>query len=282
VHGGWSSWSTWSTCFSDCKQDRSRSCDNPTPRLGGNNCAGGRTISQRCTGGRCIIHGVWSSWSSWSTCYADCQQNRQRLCNNPTPQNGGRHCVGELRGSQTCAGGNCQNLIISCCLAVLLIGVIIAVVLYKRHTTNKGSGEAEMELHEYAAGAQPQPHPHGQQFYGSTGGPPPVPVRRPQAHQRYNQPAYEEPKFGQYNEDQPVYEEPNFGQNYEHPTMYGGSALGYNYDDQPVYEEPKLVQSYDDQPIYEEPSHGQLFEDPPIYEEPKFEHFEQYYNRSRY
>ena len=41
VHGGYSHWSEWSSCSHTCgigKKSRSRSCSNPEPMHGGNDC----------------------------------------------------------------------------------------------------------------------------------------------------------------------------------------------------------------------------------------------------
>ena len=45
VDGGWDSWSVWSECTVTCgcgrgSQIRTRSCDNPMPQYGGNDCVG--------------------------------------------------------------------------------------------------------------------------------------------------------------------------------------------------------------------------------------------------
>ena len=44
VHGNWSEWSQWSNCSQICGDygliHRNRSCNNPEPQHGGNNCSG--------------------------------------------------------------------------------------------------------------------------------------------------------------------------------------------------------------------------------------------------
>ena len=43
VHGNWGSWNMWSFCSAKCgpgKRERMRKCDNPSPKFGGNSCAG--------------------------------------------------------------------------------------------------------------------------------------------------------------------------------------------------------------------------------------------------
>lgn len=44
------------------------------------------------------VNGGWSSWNHWSECSVRCAkglQRRNRLCNNPSPLNGGAPCLGE-------------------------------------------------------------------------------------------------------------------------------------------------------------------------------------------
>ena len=56
------------------------------------------------------VNGAWSSWEQWvdsGTCPATCgtsatiNRTRYRLCNNPTPQNGGQTCPGSSSDTQT-------------------------------------------------------------------------------------------------------------------------------------------------------------------------------------
>ena len=43
IDGGWSTWTSWSSCQSNCRQQRNRTCDSPTPLFGGNDCLGNKT-----------------------------------------------------------------------------------------------------------------------------------------------------------------------------------------------------------------------------------------------
>ena len=43
IDGGWSQWTSWSSCQSNCRQQRNRTCDSPTPLFGGADCLGNRT-----------------------------------------------------------------------------------------------------------------------------------------------------------------------------------------------------------------------------------------------
>ena len=51
VHGGYTDWSDWSDCSFDdyCnKKIRTRSCTNPTPLNGGDDCSGPASEEQDC------------------------------------------------------------------------------------------------------------------------------------------------------------------------------------------------------------------------------------------
>lgn len=48
-----------------------------------------------------VIHGSWSCWSAWSLCSGG-RRSRSRSCSNPSPQNGGHHCIGELTETSGC------------------------------------------------------------------------------------------------------------------------------------------------------------------------------------
>lgn len=56
-----------------------------------------------------VIHGSWSCWSAWSSCSGG-QRSRRRSCSNPTPQNGGQHCIGEPTESSDCEDQDLQYL----------------------------------------------------------------------------------------------------------------------------------------------------------------------------
>ena len=57
-----------------------------------------------------ITDGGWSNWSAWSSCSATCYNGtttHSRLCNNPTPQNGGTTCSGVSQEKINCNVGPC-------------------------------------------------------------------------------------------------------------------------------------------------------------------------------
>ncbi|XP_069122802.1 uncharacterized protein [Argopecten irradians] len=60
----------------------------------------------------CPVDGVWGVWSAWSNCTAKCGEERNmtrfRLCDNPSPVNGGLSCSGYSNMSTVCKG-NCHS-----------------------------------------------------------------------------------------------------------------------------------------------------------------------------
>ncbi|KAH3883325.1 hypothetical protein DPMN_007279 [Dreissena polymorpha] len=61
VDGSWSSWSPWSQCDVTCAHGhihRTRTCTNPSPALGGQNCFGANQENRVCNLAKCP--GVWS------------------------------------------------------------------------------------------------------------------------------------------------------------------------------------------------------------------------------
>ena len=63
------------------------------------------------------VHGGWSTWSSWSACDQPCNGGwkfSDRICNTPTPRDGGLPCDGvatikEECNLHICPGTSCQN-----------------------------------------------------------------------------------------------------------------------------------------------------------------------------
>ncbi len=54
--------------------------------------------------------GGWSRWTEWEICSVSCgggTQTQSRTCTAPTPNFGGKDCVGEATGSEICAENNC-------------------------------------------------------------------------------------------------------------------------------------------------------------------------------
>ncbi|XP_056009334.1 SCO-spondin-like, partial [Ostrea edulis] len=113
IHGGFSSWSAWGACTKSCAsgtKTRTRSCTNPAPAYGGNNCVGATSNSASCNTHNCPIHGGYTSWSAWGSCSKTCASGtklRTRSCTNPTPQYGGNNCAGSASNSASCNTHNC-------------------------------------------------------------------------------------------------------------------------------------------------------------------------------
>ena len=49
INGGWSEFENWQTCDETCHKKRARSCTNPSPAYGGENCTGDDYETQFCT-----------------------------------------------------------------------------------------------------------------------------------------------------------------------------------------------------------------------------------------
>ncbi|XP_078333125.1 SCO-spondin-like isoform X2 [Crassostrea virginica] len=115
VDGHWSEWNPWSTCSSNAGSGfkiRARTCNNPAPQNGGQECAGMSFSSESCssTASTTVVNGGWSSWTSWGSCSVSCWngiQTRSRSCSNPAPANGGHSCSGDNVESKTCTAGIC-------------------------------------------------------------------------------------------------------------------------------------------------------------------------------
>ena len=98
IHGNYSAWSAFTPCSTSCGlgfRTRNRTCTDPAPRYGGQNCLGLDNETRSCNLGVCPIHGGYSEWSNFSICSQTCgnsTKTRTRICNNPTPSFGGRDC----------------------------------------------------------------------------------------------------------------------------------------------------------------------------------------------
>ncbi|XP_035664469.1 SCO-spondin-like [Branchiostoma floridae] len=119
VDGDWSPWSSWSHCSATCvgndgvvgQQVRYRSCNDPAPAYGGQECEGEYMQSLDCHADRCPIDGNWSPWTTWTECSQSCvggSRYRQRTCDSPTPGYGGSDCTGPPAESQEC-GAPCEE-----------------------------------------------------------------------------------------------------------------------------------------------------------------------------
>ncbi|XP_068756600.1 coadhesin-like [Montipora capricornis] len=109
VDGSWGEWSQWSVCSKSCKQgkhSRTRKCNSPAPQYGGKKCKGDSSETEDCNKNvPCPVDGNWGEWSKWTACSKTCKQGKQtrnRKCNSPLPQYGGKKCVGDSSDTQIC------------------------------------------------------------------------------------------------------------------------------------------------------------------------------------
>ncbi|XP_068688561.1 uncharacterized protein [Montipora foliosa] len=121
IDGLYSDWSQFSECSRSCaggRQNRSRTCDNPSPKHGGMNCSrlGPASEVQTCNSFPCPVHGNYSEWSGYQKCDRACgggMRTRRRTCTNPTPAHGGRNCSDLGPSAQTiaCNIHDCPDII---------------------------------------------------------------------------------------------------------------------------------------------------------------------------
>lgn len=178
VDGEWSDWKDWSPCSTTCgagTQERERTCTEPRPAFGGNDCVGVSRESKSCQAracpgniivltffteawfsvrhrhltnvrlfflwelqfsiisstlllcaflisGRCLfswlrccfssVHGDWTPWNEWTSCSKTCgagTQTRERKCESPRPEYGGRPCEGPKEQVRVCNARNCPG-----------------------------------------------------------------------------------------------------------------------------------------------------------------------------
>ena len=116
VEGSWGQWSNYGVCNTICgprsTKFRSRSCDNPPPSNGGRRCIG---YSRDYTTCPCPVDGRWGQWSEYGTCSKPCDKGkkiRTRVCDNPSPSNGGRRCFGSNRHEAICNMNRCTGNIL--------------------------------------------------------------------------------------------------------------------------------------------------------------------------
>ncbi|KAK3095541.1 hypothetical protein FSP39_015906, partial [Pinctada imbricata] len=113
VNGNWGSWGSYGGCTVTCgggTKTRSRSCNNPAPAHGGQDCSGSGSSSASCNTHHCPIDGNWSSWAAWGSCTVTCgggTKVRSRSCTNPSPQYGGASCSGSSSSSTSCNTHHC-------------------------------------------------------------------------------------------------------------------------------------------------------------------------------
>ena len=114
VNGGWTSWSHWGYCSESCgsgSRSRSRTCTDPVPQYGGEECIGANLETKECFNKVCPpVDGSWSPWSRWTQCNKSCgwgEQRRVRTCTDPVASHGGRECSGDRFQNNKCMLRRC-------------------------------------------------------------------------------------------------------------------------------------------------------------------------------
>ncbi|XP_033120035.1 properdin-like [Anneissia japonica] len=118
IDGNWAKWSAWTSCSKTCSEgirSRTRRCDDPVPMYGGQTClqVGGDAIEEgKCVEVKnCPVDGMWGQWRAFSacseTCGDDAVRTRQRECDSPSAQFGGKPCSGEAEETKNCGLGPC-------------------------------------------------------------------------------------------------------------------------------------------------------------------------------
>ncbi|XP_029187797.2 A disintegrin and metalloproteinase with thrombospondin motifs adt-1-like isoform X2 [Acropora millepora] len=113
IPGGLTSWGVWSVCSASCgsgTKKRLRSCTNPPPANGGEDCIERREEFQSCNEKPCPVNGNWTLWGLWNKCSKTCgggTQGRSRTCTNPPPAHGGAQCTGPSSESRLCNQNPC-------------------------------------------------------------------------------------------------------------------------------------------------------------------------------
>ena len=98
VDGEWTEWSLWTPTENDPQiLVRKRTCTNPYPYYGGNDCWGPANATKPLND---PVDGRWSPWTEWSSpLYVQNPEQlvSKRFCDDPAPANGGSPCIGEER-----------------------------------------------------------------------------------------------------------------------------------------------------------------------------------------
>ncbi|XP_068167775.1 netrin receptor UNC5D-like isoform X2 [Antennarius striatus] len=150
VNGGWSLWTEWSACNVPCGrgvQKRSRTCTNPAPLNGGAFCEG-MSVQKITCNALCPIDGGWDEWSDWTACSSQCERQRTRECNSPTPRHRGKMCDGNSEATENCTDGLCTQSMDSSNDVALYSGLgagiiavailVVAVMLYRKNHNEYG------------------------------------------------------------------------------------------------------------------------------------------------
>ena len=114
VNGGWSPWTAWTRCSKTCGvgyHSRNRTCSNPYPQHGGEQCKGSSFNVAQCMRGLCLD--AFTPWSQWSQCSKQCGKGfkfRNRTCTEKDPKTGKAAClVNTDKQFENCEGKNCEG-----------------------------------------------------------------------------------------------------------------------------------------------------------------------------
>lgn len=72
----------------------------------------------------CYVDGGWGQWGAWTNCSLPCGGGvmlRRRHCDNPSPQNGGRGCLGVVQQQKDCNTHLCKGSLL-CLLSCQTVG----------------------------------------------------------------------------------------------------------------------------------------------------------------
>ncbi|WAR30270.1 ECT-like protein [Mya arenaria] len=145
VDGHWSDWGQWSGCDVSCgkgTRSRVRSCDNPVPTHGGDDCAGSKDEHDVCVLESCPDG--WDNWSAWSSCTVTCGQglkNRHRACNATMGTMLGGGCIGNDQEQIACNMTSCDVVVLFYARSPTDRSISSnEKIMYVTVTTNKGGG----------------------------------------------------------------------------------------------------------------------------------------------
>ncbi|XP_048575619.1 zinc metalloproteinase nas-7 isoform X2 [Nematostella vectensis] len=107
--GGWSHWSNWGPCDEKCGRLRERFCTSKDRSKCPNANENGVELAEgKCQQDECYVPvpGHWGRWAAWGKCSRTCGRGyrlRSRVCDNPTPQYGGKLCQGSIAEVEECS-----------------------------------------------------------------------------------------------------------------------------------------------------------------------------------
>ena len=110
VSGGFTNWTDWSECDNECgsgQQEQTRSCSNPAPQHGGEDCSGETRKLQDCIMPGCPGDVSYTPWSGWGVCSVSCGngvQTKTRYCNT------GDECEGPAQETKECLQSPCPGI----------------------------------------------------------------------------------------------------------------------------------------------------------------------------